>query len=266
MGSSPTADEGVVRGPTTSGLVYEQRGRGTPLIFLHGWCLNRRMWMYAEELFAEQACTITPDLAGFGRSDGLAGPYTFERHAQDIADLIRELDLDNVVVCGFAFGAAVTMELAARHPQGLDAIVLVAVPSSEDAPYDRMPKAMRRDWPDFARRSADALFHNDQSAETIGWLTDMFAAAPLPVATETVRLLAHLNPVELAGQVDVPQLFIHGAEDLVAPVSVGRACIDAAPAATLEVISGCGHLIPLDAKDAFHGVLATYVNGLKRNG
>jgi hypothetical protein len=46
---------------------------------------------------------------------------------------------------GFAFGAAVAMELAARDGSGLSGLVLIGVPSAGNAPYDRMPRAMRRD-------------------------------------------------------------------------------------------------------------------------
>lgn len=250
---------GRVRHVSTRGLEYERRGAGRPLIFLHGWCLNRRMWLYAEEAFAASHDVITPDLAGFGGSAGLAGPYSFARHADDLLALIAELDLDRPVLAGFAYGAAVAMEAAARPGAGIAGVVAVGAPSAAASPYARMPRAMRRDWPDFARRSAEALFHARPSQATLDWIAAMFAAAPLPVAIEAVGDLARFVPEEAAPRVPAPQLFVQGAQDAVSPLATGQACAAAAPDGRLAVIEDCGHLIVIEAKEAFHARLAAFL-------
>lgn len=249
-----------LRHTSARGLRYERRGAGRPLIFLHGWCLNRRMWIYAEEAFAPSCDVITPDFAGFGGSAGLAGPYGFARHADDLLALIDELRLRRPVLVGFAFGAAVAMAAAARDGAAVGGVVAVGAPSAAASPYARMPRAMRRDWPDFARRSAEALFHARPSQATLDWIAAMFAAAPLPVAIETVAELAGFTPEAAAARVSAPQLFIQGAQDAVAPLATGEACRAAAPDGRLDVIADCGHLIVIEAKDAFHARLAAFLD------
>ena len=240
---------------TASGIVYERRGTGRPIVLLHGWCLNRRLWTYTEEELAPHFEVVTPDLAGFGRSDGLAGPYALARYGDDVQALLAEAGLENAILAGFAFGAMVALEAAARRDPRIGGVVAVGLPDAASSPYQKMPRAMRRDWPDFAARSAQALFHTPPSEATRNWIAGMFASAPLPVALDVVAVLAAYDPVAAVKTVSAPLLLVNGANDPVAPVAVGEACRDAAPNARLEVIPDCGHLIVIDRKDPFHALL-----------
>jgi pimeloyl-ACP methyl ester carboxylesterase len=211
--------------------------------------------MYQAEALRDNALVVALDLPGFGGSSGLAGPYDLARLAGDVGSLLEELELQDVVVGGFAFGASVAMTLAALSPARVRSLVLVGVPSGAYAPYARMPGAMRRDWPDFARRSARAICKQPQSEATFEWLERMFGSTPLPVAIETVGILESFDPLELAPVLEVPSVFVHGAEDDVVPVEVAQACVESMGDARLEVVQKCGHLVPLDQPAAMTAAL-----------
>ena len=240
----------------------QRRGSGRPVVFLHGWCLNGQLWMYAEEALAHEFDVITPDLAGFGHSDALAGPNTFERHADDVLDLLVESDLKDAVLVGFAFGASVAMTAAAQDASRLSGIVSVGVPSAACSPYAKMAKAIRRDWPDFARRSAHALFANPQSDATIDWIESMFVATQLPVALEALAQLEHFEPEPLAKHVPIQTLYVHADKDEVAPRRIGEACVAGAKNARIEIVENCGHLIVIDQKNAFNALLHQHLKSL----
>ena len=244
------------------GVWYTRRGSGRPVILVHGWCLNRKMWAYTEHNLSDVYDVLAVDLPGFGLSSSLAGPYSFERFSEDIAALINELDLQNVVLVGFALGAAVALKAAVKHPDQIAAVVSVAIPSGDASPYNKFAKSMRRDWPGFARKSAEALFHNPHSAAEISWLEHMFASTELSVALESVNELATLRPENLAQSVQVSQLFMHAAHDTVAPIALGEACTTVSSNAQLAVIEECGHLIVLDDKAAFQAELDSFLNAL----
>ena len=249
----------TTRGVASNGVAYERRGHGRPVVLIHGWCLNSRMWLYAEEALLAGHEVVTLDLAGFGRSSGLAGPYSIARYADDLAALLEELRLANAVLVGFAFGAVIALELAARGDANAAAVVSVGIPNASSSPYGKMPKAIRRDWPDFARRSAQALFHTAQSEATLGWLERMFSDTSVYVALETVSVLAVYDPLETVARIKVPVLFIHADNDQVAPVSLGQSCVARALNARIEVIADCGHLIVLDQKARFHEITQQFI-------
>ena len=248
-----------VRGMSSQGLVYQRRGQGKPIVLLHGWCLNRRLWTYLEEALIDRFEVLTPDLAGFGESAGLAGPYTLERYAADVGAWLDEIDLTEATIVGFAFGAAVAMALAARGSKRLARLVLIGVPSAHTAPYDKMPKAMRRDWPLFAQRSAEAICHKTLSEPSRDWLASMFGGTPLPVAVATCELLGKFDPLDMAAQVRVPSLLLHGDHDTIVPVEVSRACAERILNARLEIVPDSGHLVVIDQKELLASLVSDFM-------
>ncbi|MGW4033192.1 alpha/beta fold hydrolase [Streptomyces sp. NPDC004838] len=237
------------------GLSYRRRGEGPVLLLVHGWCLDRRMWMYQEAALADSFTVVGVDLAGFGGSAGLAGPYSAARHAMDLADLLAELGAESPTVVGFAYGATVAMELASAFPDRAGRLVLIGVPSAATAPYEKMPRAMLRDWPDFAARSARAICADDVSEATVDWLGRMFAGTPLPVALEAVGQLARWEPLPRAATVTAPTLVVHGAEDRVVPLDVAAQLTGALPDATLATVEGAAHLVPVDASEQLNRLI-----------
>lgn len=242
-----------------TGVFFTARGAGRPVILLHGWCLSGRLWLYLEEDLAQHHFVVCPDLPGFGRS-GLAGPYGLDRLAADTLALLDELELDKPLIVGFAFGAAVAMELAATSPGRVGGLVLIGIPSAETAPYDRMPKAMRRDWPDFAAKSAAAICKQPQSDATLAWLERMFVSTPLPVAIETVGELGRFKPVIVAPRVHDRMLFVHGREDDVVPLEIAERCAAVAPDADVAVVESSGHLVPYDQPRALAAVVRSFIS------
>jgi pimeloyl-ACP methyl ester carboxylesterase len=246
------------------GIVYSDRGGGPPVVLLHGWCLSRRLWLYQEAALIEKHRVICPDLPGFGDSADVGGPYNLERYGAEVAAFLDEIGERDVLVCGFAFGAVVAMAAVADHGARPGRLVLISVPSAATAAYDRMPRAMRRDWPEFARRSARAICKQPQSDATLDWLAGIFGATPLPVALETVALLGAFEPVLLAPRVDVATVLVHGSDDDVVPVSVSRSCAKVMPRARVEIVPESGHLVVLDQKDLLNELLLNLADGFTR--
>ena len=250
---------GRVRSRTSQGLVYERRGSGRPIVFLHGWCLNGRLWTYEEELLAGSHDVIVPDLPGFGRADARVGPYVLDRYVADVQALLAELDLTDAVLVGFAFGAAVAMGVAAADDSRLAGLVLIGVPSAAHIPHARMLASMRRDWPDFARRSARVVCRKPQSEATLHWLERMFGGTRLPVAVETFGTMTAFHAPDLAALIGVPTLYVHGMDDDFAPMPIVEQCIAVAPDARLATIEDCWLLVPFYQPERFRELLCDFL-------
>lgn len=108
----PTAD------PTRTGAL------ATPTVLVHGLWSNAEAWIHQLPHFRARCRTIAVDLRGHGRS-GLAGEYSTDRYAADVAALIERLATGPVVLIGASMGASVTSLLAARRPDLVHAVVSV---------------------------------------------------------------------------------------------------------------------------------------------
>ena len=243
----------LVRRTSRRGLRYGHDGTGPAVVLVHGWCLNRQVWMYLEQaLVAADRAVITPDLAGYGASADLRPRTSLADHAADLTDLLDELDVEAAVLAGFAFGAAVI--LSAEHYQRVGALVSVAIPSAATAPYDRMQGAIMKDWPRFAARSAQAIVPEQVSVETKDWLARMYGATSLPAALAGLAILRSFEPVDLVKRWDVPAFFVHGSDDPIVPAAISKECAERLGGQYVE-ISSAAHLVVIDQKEAVQRIV-----------
>ncbi|MCF1592536.1 alpha/beta hydrolase [Streptomyces muensis] len=202
---------------------------------------------------------IVPDLAGFGASRDLTAHGELSGHGQDVADLVEELGLSDVIIVGFAFGAAVA--LAMPDHGRVAGIVAIGTPSAAGAPYDRMRSSMLRDWPRFAGRSATAICAQPQSEESLAWLARIFATTPLHSAVSGVDILARYEPLDRPSGLPVPSLFVHGADDPIVSPDVSRACAERF-GGKVEIVPDSGHFVPWDQAAAVTEAIEAFERSL----
>ncbi|MFN8178321.1 MAG: alpha/beta fold hydrolase [bacterium] len=103
-------------------LAWEMAGEGPPVVFLHGFSLDRRMWDDQVDAFAPRYTVVRYDLRGFGRSPAADVPY---RHADDLAALLDHLQIDSPALVGLSMGGGAVIGFATSNPGRARALVLV---------------------------------------------------------------------------------------------------------------------------------------------
>src|SRR3569623_3362420 len=93
-------------------LYYEEAGRGTPLVLLHGLGSSVEDWEYQIPEFSKHYRVIAMDLRGFYRSQHGAGALSITRFASDVWTLLRKLGVDRFHLVGHSMGGAVALQLA----------------------------------------------------------------------------------------------------------------------------------------------------------
>src|SRR5215213_874996 len=106
-------------------MYYEVHGEGRPLVLLHGAYMTVEAMGPVLPGLAETRRVIVPEMQGHGRTADIDRPITYEGMADDVAALIRHLDLNHPDVFGFSMGGAAALQLAIRHP-GLSCKLVVA--------------------------------------------------------------------------------------------------------------------------------------------
>ncbi len=96
------------------------------LVFLHYFAGSSRAWTEVIEELAKDYHCVAPDLRGFGASDALPENYAVKDYADDVADLIRTLEIENYVLIGHSMGGKIALALAARNPKNLQSLILLA--------------------------------------------------------------------------------------------------------------------------------------------
>ena len=120
----PARDEFIVAGDPT--FHYVQWGeRGSPIICVHGMTANAFCFQALADNLAADHRVCAYDLRGRGDSDKPESGYSIPIHANDLAELVDELELDRPVVIGHSLGAFIAFYFAAHYPEKLSKLVLI---------------------------------------------------------------------------------------------------------------------------------------------
>jgi 3-oxoadipate enol-lactonase len=104
-------------------LTYETAGSGTPLVLIHGFTLDMRMWDDQFASFAERYRVVRYDARGFGTSAVPAvAPYT---HADDLAALLDPLTIPSAAIIGLSMGGGIAIDFALAYPAMTRALIPV---------------------------------------------------------------------------------------------------------------------------------------------
>jgi pimeloyl-ACP methyl ester carboxylesterase len=118
---------------------YEVRGKGDPVLLLHGGLMQAEMFAPVLPAFAAAGRqVIAVDLQGHGRTTLGKRPISCEAIADDLAALIKKLGHAKLDVLGYSFGGCVALRLALQHPEQVRRLVLVSTPYAADGWYADM--------------------------------------------------------------------------------------------------------------------------------
>ncbi|MEV0802594.1 alpha/beta hydrolase [Kribbella sp. NPDC050281] len=109
-------------------LAVRRRGDGgVPLLLIHGFPCTSRIWSHNLGPLAEAGFdVVAPDLRGYGDSDFAPDDfYDFNAFNTDLTGLFDRLGWDRAVVAGHDLGAMIAIDLATRHPDRVDRLVIL---------------------------------------------------------------------------------------------------------------------------------------------
>jgi pimeloyl-ACP methyl ester carboxylesterase len=106
-------------------MYYEIYGEGKPLVLIHGGGSTiQSNFGQVIQLFAKNRKVIAVELQAHGRTSDRGKDSSFEQDADDVAALLKNLNIDKADFFGFSNGGTTTIQIALRHPELVDKIVL----------------------------------------------------------------------------------------------------------------------------------------------
>jgi len=259
-------------------LAFVDRGRGRPVVLVHGFPLDHGMWQEQIKTLAPRYRVIAPDLRGFGRStlgDGPAdgGTSGMRQMADDLAALLDHLGVTQpVVLCGLSMGGYVAFQFQRAYPQRLAGLILCDTRAAADAPAAataRLQTAQQalRDGPHFL---IDAMLPRLLSPATRQGRPDIVqelertieACQPRGIAAASRGMRQRPDVTAWLAQIACPTLLIAGQEDVISPPAEMGGIAAAIPGARFVEIPGAGHMSPLEQPDAVNRALLEFLDSL----
>lgn len=241
-----------------SDIHYTDIGTGPTLVFTHSWGLNSGQWDHlVEQLVPTGFRCISYDRRGHGKSAAYDGDWTVDLLADDLAELIERLELDDVVLVGHSLGCGEIVRYLSRHgsarvshavfvapqlplmvktpdnPEGVDAEILESVTAE-----------LERDVRQWCLDNAAPYLGSGNTVpqEIMDWTVDTIAATPVETLVATQRMGAHTDYRAELAELDIPVTLIHGDADVSTPIDLtGRRTAGLLPNVEFIVVAGAGH-------------------------
>ncbi len=124
-----------------SSIAYIDEGEGKPIVLLHGFCGSSSYWEHVIPALAEHCRVIAPDLPGHGQSDPLKVSSTIENIADQVKNLLDQLNLPEVTMFGHSLGGYISLAFAEKYGGQLNGYSLIhstALPDSDEAKKGRL--------------------------------------------------------------------------------------------------------------------------------
>ncbi|MFC3169286.1 MULTISPECIES: alpha/beta fold hydrolase [Paracoccus] len=234
-------------------------GRGRPVVLIHGWPLNADSWEYQAVRLAEAGFrVISYDRRGFGRSDQPWSGYDYDTLADDLAAVMKGLDLRDATLVGFSMGGGEVARYMSRHGNGVSQAVFVSsvvpgMPKGDSNPKgvaaevpEQIRAGLRKDRPafltDFLKDFYGQGILGGVSQPMLDWTLGMAMMASPRATLECVTAFGTTDFTGDVPNINVPALIIHGTGDKTVPAAAtAQRLAPMLPDARLVEYSGAPH-------------------------
>lgn len=232
-------------------LAYTRRGRGAPLVLIHGYPLDHSIWDQVVPLLEDKFDLIIPDLRGFGRSSTVDAQYSLDDMASDLAGLLDQLGVEKAALAGHSMGGYLALAFARLYPHRLRGLGLVSSQALPDAPdrkegrYKTAAEVAEKGVGVVVEAMAPKLSSAAKVQAAMRGLMEKQKPAGVIGALKAMAERQDSTPL-LAG-FQFPVILVHGDQDALIPIERAREVRTALPAAKLLELPGVGHMPMMEA-------------------
>lgn len=255
-------------------LYYQDIGEGQPVIFLHGWPMSHEMWEYqVGDIALSGFRCIAYDRRGFGKSSKPIEGYDYDTLADDLAAVIGELELEDVVLVGFSMGGGEVARYFSRYGgKKIAKVVLIGAVTpfllktddNEDgvdvSVFEEMIDGIKNDRIGFLDGFGRHFFGVNVISHPISTplleYYRMLCSFASPIATmDCVKAFAQTDFRKDLPAINVPTLIVHGDADKIVPIEISGD-------KTAKMINGSQYVI---YEGAPHGLFYTHRQRLNKD-
>ena len=238
----------------------------TPLVFLHGFTLDCRMWYPQADFFKKDYRVVLMDARGHGLTEAPLSGYGRADRVEDLRDFLEAMKITKMHLIGLSMGGSTAIGFALKYEEYLKSLTLV---SSGAAGYniggkisalDRIAKeqgleAVKKRW-----KEMSLAWYGDDQKETRDWLEKMMDEHSGAVWMDPMRgLYPRTVDLDHVSAIKAPTAIFAGAEDTVF-LRLAKDLRERIAGSVLRVYEGVGHMVNLEVAERFNVDLKGFID------
>ena len=250
-------------------IAYTDAGSGRPVVLIHGYPFNRSLWSEQVIALSNSYRVIAPDLRGFGETEVTAGSATMNQMAQDVAELMDQLQIPRAVIGGLSMGGYVALAFYKQFPSRVRALILADTRAQADTEEAKQTRAQQAEkaLSEGMAGIADAMLPKLLTPDTVSKRPDivmhvrdmMLKTKPEGAAAALRGMTEREDQTPLLSQISAPTLILVGAEDAITPVADSEKMHHAIPNARLVLLENAGHVSNLERTEQFNDAMLEFL-------
>lgn len=244
-------------------IAYIRRGKGMPLVLIHGYPLDHSIWDEVAPRLMDDFELIIPDLRGFGGSELIEADQSIIDYASDLAGLMTHFRIRKAVLAGHSMGGYVALAFAREYPERVSGLAMISSqvvadsPDRKQARYTTAAQVMEAGVGTVVESMTPKLSANPRVQALVHEV--MARQRPMAVSSALHAMAERPDSADIFAAFRFPVVIVHGDADALIPVERAREMKGALGSAHYAELAGLGHMPMLEKPDAVATALRFFV-------
>jgi len=251
-------------------IAFERRGKGQPLVLLHGGMIDHREWEAQLDGLSDAYSVIAWDTPGCGASEDPPRSFRMADYGRVLASFLERLGIESAHVGGLSWGSTLTLELYRQRPDLVRSLILTAAYAgwagslSPEEVTSRLQTLLRdideRSQDEWLRGFLPTLLTDVAPREMRERLLEAMGSASRPSGIRPMlHAMAEADLRVVLPTISVPTLLLYGEGDVRSPRAVAEEMRRAIPGSRLEILERSGHQANVEAAERFNDAVRAFL-------